>query len=104
MQYVLLRGNHESRSVNRDYGFWDELVDRFPQKGEQLWEAFNKVFALLPLACLVGKKILCMHGGISEHLKSLQDIEDIQRPLDDVNQHPLALGIFGINGGNNLSV
>ncbi|KHJ88847.1 hypothetical protein OESDEN_11350 [Oesophagostomum dentatum] len=46
----------------------------FKDEAERLWLGFNEVFAWLPLAGLVGKKILCMHGGISAYLNSLEDI------------------------------
>jgi len=31
---------------------------------------------------LVEEKILCIHGGIGKNITSLQDIEDIQRPVN----------------------
>lgn len=35
----------------------------------------------MPLAALIGHEILCMHGGISPNLRSLDDIRALQRPL-----------------------
>lgn len=46
----------------------------------QVWQRFLQVFNWLPLAALVNKKVLCMHGGVSPELDSLQSIADIQRP------------------------
>ncbi|CAK5053834.1 unnamed protein product [Meloidogyne enterolobii] len=78
----LLRGNHELHHINKVYGFYDELVRRFgAEQAEQLWNDFNDAFAYLPLAALIGGKILCMHGGISPHLKSLNDIRSMKRPI-----------------------
>ncbi|KAK6036257.1 hypothetical protein COOONC_26238 [Cooperia oncophora] len=34
--------------------------------------SFQKFFMNLPLACLVGRDILAVHGGISPKLRSLQ--------------------------------
>lgn len=36
----------------------------------------------MPLAALVEDKILCVHGGIGSTLKSISEIEFIQRPLE----------------------
>ena len=29
----------------------------------KIYDAFNNLFSYLPLTALVGKRILCMHGG-----------------------------------------
>ncbi|VDM57725.1 unnamed protein product [Angiostrongylus costaricensis] len=77
-KYQILRGNHECKGINRVYGFYDELLDRFEkEEAERLWLGFNEVFSWMPLAGLVGKKILCMHGGISAYLNSLDDIRKV---------------------------
>lgn len=33
----------------------------------------------MPIACEVSKQYLCMHGGISPALKSIQDIDRVKR-------------------------
>ncbi|CAI4228762.1 unnamed protein product [Auanema sp. JU1783] len=95
-KYLLVRGNHETRNVNRFYGFYDEVLSRFTDenKARTIWLAFNEVFDWMPIAGLIGKKILCMHGGISSELNSLQDIRKLQRPLEDPNTNNLALDIL----------
>jgi len=77
--FFILRGNHESAGINRIYGFYDECKRRFSIK---LWKTFSDVFNCLPAAALVDEKILCMHGGLSPELQSLQQIADLQRPCD----------------------
>jgi len=63
---VLLRGNHECSNINSVYGFLDELKTRFSvNDSKRLWQRFNDVFAYMPLAALVDKRVLCMHGGLS---------------------------------------
>ncbi|CAP39475.2 Protein CBG22959 [Caenorhabditis briggsae] len=91
-QYVLLRGNHETKVINFRYGFRHEILRRLTSKrdAQEVWERFNDAFSFMPLACLVGHKILCMHGGISPDLVSLDAIRMIQRPLIDVNHNRLA--------------
>lgn len=77
--FFLLRGNHESSNINRIYGFFDECKRRFSVK---LWKLFTDTFNCMPVAALVEKRILCMHGGLSPELKSLDQIRYILRPSD----------------------
>ncbi|CAB9517567.1 protein phosphatase PP1 [Seminavis robusta] len=77
--FFILRGNHESAGINRIYGFYDECKRRYSIK---LWKTFSDVFNCLPAAALIDEKILCMHGGLSPELHSLQQIADIERPTD----------------------
>ena len=35
---------------------------------------------MLPVAALIEDKILCMHGGLSKDMTSLDQIKSIQRP------------------------
>uniref|UniRef100_A0A914Y339 Serine/threonine-protein phosphatase n=1 Tax=Panagrolaimus superbus TaxID=310955 RepID=A0A914Y339_9BILA len=95
--FFLLRGNHECSNINRVYGFLHECEERFqriPQnetiwgikavdlKGTQVWYRFQDVFNWLPLTALIGKKILCMHGGLSPDLVSLDQLRTLVRPID----------------------
>ncbi|CAD7925856.1 unnamed protein product [Amoebophrya sp. A120] len=76
----LLRGNHETAATSRCYGFFDEVKRR---SGVKLWRRFVDVFNCMPPAALVGKRILCMHGGISPTImESLDPIRELQRPCE----------------------
>lgn len=77
--FFLLRGNHESAAINRVYGFYDECKRRFNIK---LWKVFTECFNCLPVAALVDDKIICMHGGLSPELMSLDQIRKVSRPTD----------------------
>jgi len=77
--FFILRGNHESAGINRIYGFYDECKRRYSIK---LWKIFSDTFNCLPVSALVDEKILCMHGGLSPELESLQQIADLPRPRD----------------------
>lgn len=72
--FFLLRGNHECSSINRIYGFYDECKRRYNIK---LWKMFIDVFNCLPVAALIDDRILCMHGGLSPELQSLEQIKKI---------------------------
>jgi len=77
--FFLLRGNHESASINRIYGFYDECKRRYTIK---LWKLFTEVFNCIPVAALVDDKIFCMHGGLSPDLYNLDQIKNMLRPTD----------------------
>nr|CAD2176816.1 unnamed protein product [Meloidogyne enterolobii] len=81
--FFLLRGNHECSNINRVYGFLEEIRRRFPHDTQSLWIAFNKAFAWLPFTALVGGRVLCMHGGISDRLQSLDQLRSLRRPVFD---------------------
>ncbi|CAL9767265.1 unnamed protein product [Musa acuminata subsp. burmannicoides] len=81
--FFLLRGNHECASINRIYGFYDECKRRY---NVRLWKVFTDCFNCLPVAALVDDKILCMHGGLSPELNSLDQIRNIARPIDVPDQ------------------
>ncbi|KAK3021204.1 hypothetical protein RJ639_046623 [Escallonia herrerae] len=81
--FFLLRGNHECASINRIYGFYDECKRRFSVR---LWKIFTDCFNCLPVAAIIDDKILCMHGGLSPEMDSLDQIRDIERPADVPDQ------------------
>ncbi|CEF65442.1 Calcineurin-like phosphoesterase domain, apaH type and Serine/threonine-specific protein phosphatase/bis(5-nucleosyl)-tetraphosphatase domain-containing protein [Strongyloides ratti] len=76
---TLLRGNHESRPVNMHYGFYSECKKRY---SSDLYDAFQWAFNCMPFCARVGKKILCMHGGISEDLVDLRQLDRVERPCE----------------------
>ena len=75
----LLRGNHESEMINRTYGFYDECKRRYNLR---IWKTFSDCFNWLPISAIVNQKILCMHGGLSPDLQSLNNIKQIVRPTE----------------------
>ena len=48
----------------------------------KLWKTFTDCFNCLPVAAVIDEKILCMHGGLSPDLTSLEEIKNIGRPTD----------------------
>lgn len=77
--FFMLRGNHECSSINRLYGFFDECKRRYSIK---LWKTFGDVFNYLPVCALVDDRILCMHGGLSPELRSMDQIRELKRPAE----------------------
>jgi len=81
--FFLLRGNHECPAINRVYGFFEECNRRY--KSTRLWNAFQDTFNWMPLCGLIGGKILCMHGGLSPQLVSIDQLRSLPRPQDPPN-------------------
>ncbi|KIH63898.1 hypothetical protein ANCDUO_05794 [Ancylostoma duodenale] len=81
--FFILRGNHECAPINRVYGFFEECNRRY--NSTRLWLGFQEAFAAMPFTGLVAGKILCMHGGLSPKLKSLDQLRQITRPIDPPN-------------------
>ena len=77
--FFLLRGNHECASINRIYGFYDEVKRRYNIK---MWRSFTDCFNVLPVTAMVDDKILCMHGGLSPELSNIEQLRRIIRPTD----------------------
>ncbi|RCN35412.1 phosphoprotein phosphatase 1 domain protein [Ancylostoma caninum] len=79
----LLRGNHETPAVNKIYGFYNECVMKY---GAGIWWDFQACFNRIPLAGLISKRVLCMHGGLSPELSHLDVIRNIPRPCEPLDR------------------
>jgi serine/threonine-protein phosphatase PP1 catalytic subunit len=80
--FFMLRGNHECSYINRLYGFWEDCLKMWPDTGGEQWKTFSNLFNCLPIAAIIEQKIFCVHGGLSPHLHSMDDIRNLQRPLE----------------------
>ena len=77
----LLRGNHEFPILNETYGFKRDIVETY--SSDTLWISFNTAFEYLPLAAVIDNQVLCVHGGIAQELKTVDQIGLIIRPICD---------------------
>ena len=78
----MIRGNHECESINRIYGFYDECKNRY---SGDVWKKLNACLMTLPIAATIGERIFCVHGGLSPHLKFIEQIDKLERgkPIPD---------------------
>jgi serine/threonine-protein phosphatase 4 catalytic subunit len=84
---TLIRGNHESRQITQVYGFYDECNRKFGSLN--VWRYCTEVFDYLTLSAVIDEKILCLHGGISPKIPTLDDIRLIDRRQEIPHEGPM---------------
>ena len=75
----LLRGNHECSSINKIYGFYDEMKKRVSVKA---WKNICDVFLYMPFSALIENKIFCMHGGLGPDLERIDQARLLKKPSE----------------------
>jgi len=57
-KFFLLRGNHELRSVQENFNFKRECLEKFgDQVGLKVWDTINECFDVMPLAAVIDNKV-----------------------------------------------
>lgn len=93
----LIRGNHEFYDMNECYGFKEECEKRMiiKKKGKIINRGsifFNRIvetFKELPICAILNDTIFCVHGGITDLIKNIDDLKTIEKvgtELSEKNQ------------------
>mmetsp|Transcript_27320 Transcript_27320/g.55833 ORF Transcript_27320/g.55833 Transcript_27320/m.55833 type:complete len:496 (+) Transcript_27320:210-1697(+) len=94
----LNRGNHESVNMNKMYGFEGEVISKF---GNAMVPLFTDIFQWLPLAHVIGGKVLVLHGGLfSKDETSLDDVRRISRHQEPPDEGPMTELLWSDPGPN----
>jgi len=83
--FFMLRGNHECRHLTAFFNFKDECMYKYDL---DLYDAIMSMFDYLPIAATVNGKFLCVHGGLSPDISTLQEISDIDRVQEVPREGP----------------
>lgn len=72
----MIRGNHECRQMTTFFNFRAECLFKYDL---EFYETACETFDMLPIACVINKKFLAVHGGISPELITLDDLLKVNR-------------------------
>jgi len=72
----MLRGNHECRQMTTFFNFRAECLYKYDQ---EIYDLIMDSFDMMPLACVINGKFIGVHGGLSPELKTLDDINKVDR-------------------------
>ena len=78
MSPLLLKKQHvQSRQITQVYGFYDECLRKYGNASA--WRHCVQCFDTFGLAALIDEQILCVHGGLSPDVRTLDQVRAIDR-------------------------
>ncbi len=105
-QVFLLRGNHEDLTINKHYGFADELMSKLAQKTDATLSLLNQAYQLMPSALFIGCQdknanesidfIQCCHGGLEIGITPKNLLASSDKELQSISHLDRIAGIRGL--------
>ena len=83
----LNRGNHECSRMNLRYHFAQEVSTKCAPHSNEIFQAYQAIFRLLPLITLIDHEIMVVHGGLYD--VPGWDLPQIRSDLDRVRDIPI---------------
>jgi serine/threonine-protein phosphatase 5 len=71
----MLRGNHETKNMNKIYGFEGEIKHKYD---DTIMNLFTDVFNNLPLAAVIQDTVFVVHGGLSTSSEQGMTLESVE--------------------------
>eukprot|EP00760_Papus_ankaliazontas_P037758 PhM_4_TR8740/c2_g1_i1/m.45842/K04460/PPP5C; serine/threonine-protein phosphatase 5 len=66
----LIRGNHEDRKINKEYGFATECIAKYD---EEMYNIVVRSYKYLPLMAVIDQKVLVVHGGLHRNVFNISE-------------------------------
>lgn len=84
--FYMLRGNHECRHLTAYFNFKSEVLYKYSQ---EVYDGIQNMFDCLPVACVLNGRFLCVHGGLSPDVRTVDDVNSIHRFREPPSSGPL---------------
>ncbi|MEN3047483.1 MAG: metallophosphoesterase [Candidatus Caldarchaeales archaeon] len=78
---LLIRGNHETATMNHAYGFYHVVARRF---GAGAYGLVADLFSELPIFAVVNGETMAVHGGIPRGVGSVGELMDVRKQGEDL--------------------
>jgi len=109
-RFYVLRGNHETMEINKQFGFFEKFFHKYFEEQETddhgLYHSYHdeshftdilSVYLVMPICALINESYLCLHGGIPEDIEILNKLKGLKpEDIDDDIAESIEDAVFQI--------